>query len=46
MEKLDYLGQGDISLIENLYQQYLSDPQNIEESWRKFFEGFEFARKN
>ncbi|MHA1677401.1 MAG: 2-oxoglutarate dehydrogenase E1 subunit family protein, partial [Promethearchaeota archaeon] len=39
MEKLDYLGQGDISLIENLYQQYLSDPQNIEESWRKFFEG-------
>ncbi|MCD6598108.1 MAG: 2-oxoglutarate dehydrogenase E1 component, partial [Bacteroidales bacterium] len=46
MEKLDYLGQGDISLIENLYQQYLSDPQSIEESWKKFFEGFEFARNN
>lgn len=46
MEKLDYLGQGDISLIENLYQQYLADPQSVEESWKKFFEGFEFAREN
>ena len=46
MKKFDFLGQGDISSIENLYNQYLENPDSIDESWKKFFEGFEFARKH
>lgn len=46
MKKFDFLGQGDASYIESLYNQYLNDPQSVDESWSKFFEGFDFARKN
>ncbi len=31
------------SFIEAMYQQYLDDPQSIEQGWRLFFEGFDFA---
>ncbi len=34
-ENLDY--------IENLYQQFKSNPQSISPDWQKFFEGVEFA---
>ncbi len=46
MDKTEYLGMGDISAIESLYHQYLNDPGSLDDSWKKFFEGFEFARKN
>jgi 2-oxoglutarate dehydrogenase E1 component len=46
MDKFSYLGNADISVIEKQYQQYLENPESVEETWRKFFEGFEFARRN
>lgn len=46
MDKFSYLGNAGISSIEKQYNQFLSDPLSVEESWRKFFEGFEFAQKN
>ncbi|MEW6467960.1 MAG: 2-oxoglutarate dehydrogenase E1 component [Bacteroidota bacterium] len=46
MEKQSYLGNGEISAIEHLYEQYLKDEHAVESDWRKFFEGFEFARKH
>ncbi len=47
MKKNDsYLGSADPSVIENLYRDYMEDPSSVEEGWRKFFEGFEFARTN
>ena len=46
MDKQEYLGKADLNAIESLYEQYLENPKELEESWRKFFEGFEFARKN
>jgi len=46
MDKLEYLGKGDPATIEHFYQQYLEDPGGVDVSWRKFFEGFEFARKH
>lgn len=46
MDKYTYLSNVDIGTVENLYQQYLKDPNSVEETWQKFFEGFEFARKN
>lgn len=44
MNKFSFLGGVDAGEIENLYQQFMSDPDSIESSWRDFFEGFEFAR--
>jgi len=46
MDKFSFLGNNDINAIETLYNQYLEKPENIEESWRLFFEGYEFSRKN
>jgi 2-oxoglutarate dehydrogenase E1 component len=46
MDKFSYLGNADVSSIEALYQQYLKDSTSVDEGWMKFFEGFEFARKN
>ena len=45
-EDYSYLGNLDIETIDALYQQYKEDPESIDTSWRDFFKGFEFARKN
>ncbi|MBT7038749.1 MAG: 2-oxoglutarate dehydrogenase E1 component [Bacteroidetes bacterium] len=41
---LSFLGNASSSMIEEMYQEYLKDPNSVEQSWKKFFEGFEFAR--
>jgi len=46
MDKFSYLGSGDVSAIENMYEQFLKSPESVDESWKEFFEGFEFARAN
>jgi 2-oxoglutarate dehydrogenase E1 component len=46
MDKFSYLGNGDVVAIEELFQQYLKDQNSVEADWRRFFDGFEFARKN
>ncbi|MDQ3050190.1 MAG: 2-oxoglutarate dehydrogenase E1 component [Bacteroidota bacterium] len=44
MDNYSYLGNADPSAIEDLYRQFLSQPASLEDGWRKFFEGFDFAR--
>jgi 2-oxoglutarate dehydrogenase E1 component len=46
MDHLSWLQHISAQEIEELYQQYLNDKQSVGEQWFKFFEGFEFARKN
>ncbi|MFZ4523081.1 MAG: 2-oxoglutarate dehydrogenase E1 component [Bacteroidales bacterium] len=46
MDKFNYLNQPDNSVIDGLYEQYKQDPASVDESWRKFFEGFEFCQAN
>ncbi|MCB0409204.1 MAG: 2-oxoglutarate dehydrogenase E1 component, partial [Flavobacteriales bacterium] len=46
MDKHSYLSNADGAVIEDYYQQYLNNPESVSEGWKKFFEGFEFARKN
>ena len=46
MNNLSFLGNAEIETIEGLYRDYLKDPESVEESWRQFFAGFEFARKH
>ena len=44
MDEFSYLGSSEIGSIEELYQQYLKDPESLDKSWQHFFRGFEFAR--
>ena len=46
MDKHSYLGQVDIEVIQQMYEQYRKDPASTEPSWKRFFEGFEFARES
>ncbi len=43
MDNLDFLGTTDPDIIEELYNKFKSNPEDVDESWRKFFEGFDFA---
>ena len=44
MDRFSLAGNHEIGAIEELYNSYLQNPQQVDESWRNFFEGFELAR--
>jgi 2-oxoglutarate dehydrogenase E1 component len=44
MDKFSYLSNAHPDYIDSLYKAYLADPESVDEGWRKFFEGFEFAQ--
>lgn len=46
MDKFSQVGNQEIAAIEELYSNYLADPESVDVSWKNFFAGFEFARKN
>ncbi len=41
--KFTYATATNAGYMEELYDKYRKDPNSVEESWRKFFEGYEFA---
>jgi len=45
MDKYSYISNADVGYIDQLYQSYKENPDNVDESWRKFFEGFEFSQQ-
>lgn len=44
MNRFTPLGNIDPQTVEQLYNAYLQNPDSVEEGWRKFFQGFDFAR--
>ena len=46
MDKFSQVGNQEIAAIEELYISYLANPESVDSSWKNFFAGFEFARKN
>lgn len=46
MDEFSFLGNSEISSIDQLYKKYLENPDVLDDSWKNFFKGFEFARKN
>ena len=46
MDKFSYLGNGDVSAIEELYQAYKRDQQLVDKEWQGFFAGFDFFQQN
>lgn len=43
MDKYSYIANADVNYIDELYKSYQQDPESVDHSWRKFFEGFEFS---
>ncbi|MDX1627120.1 MAG: 2-oxoglutarate dehydrogenase E1 component [Fulvivirga sp.] len=43
MDRYSYISNADVSYIDDLYQSFKKDPSSVDESWQKFFEGFEFS---
>ncbi|MTI39984.1 2-oxoglutarate dehydrogenase E1 component [Fulvivirga lutimaris] len=43
MDKYSYISNAHGSYIDELYKSYQSDPSSVDETWQKFFEGFEFS---
>jgi 2-oxoglutarate dehydrogenase E1 component len=39
-----FLGNMDPQVIDKMYNDYLTNPESVDESWHKFFQGFDFAR--
>jgi 2-oxoglutarate dehydrogenase E1 component len=46
MDKVSYVGNADVNAIDHLYKMYQQDPESVDIGWKKFFEGFDFARTN
>ncbi len=46
MDKFSFVGNSSIDAIDNLYRQYISDPESVDESYKLFFQGFDFVLKN
>lgn len=44
MDKFSYIANADGAYLESLYQSFKEDPASVDESWRFFFEGFDFSR--
>lgn len=43
MKDFQYITNSHPSFIENLYQDFVKNPENVDVEMRKFFEGFDFA---
>ena len=46
MDKFSYISNVEGAVIEDLYNSYLKAENSVDESWKKFFEGFDFAKTN
>ncbi|SKC23418.1 2-oxoglutarate dehydrogenase E1 component [Alkalitalea saponilacus] len=46
MDDFSFIGNSDIQSIEALYEQYKQNPDSVDESFAKFFKGFDFALKH
>ncbi len=46
MDRYNYLNNSDPAIIEDLYKKYKESPSELDEGWKSFFEGMDFATKN
>ncbi|MGI9545466.1 MAG: 2-oxoglutarate dehydrogenase E1 component [Cyclobacteriaceae bacterium] len=43
MDKYSYISNAHGAYIDELYRSYQNDPESVDASWQKFFEGYEFS---
>ena len=46
MDKFSFLNAAHTGFISDLYDQYLKNPDAVEQSWRSFFQGYDLANEN
>ena len=46
MDRFSFLGGVHAEFIDDLYQNYLKNPDATEPSWRAFFQGYDFSRES
>ncbi len=46
MDNYSFLGAANTAFFEEIYEQYLKEPDSVEASWRSFFQGYDFANEN
>lgn len=39
-----HLSSSDITFIDSLYENFKNNPESVDESWQRFFQGFEFSK--
>ncbi|MGK5094946.1 2-oxoglutarate dehydrogenase E1 component [Deltaproteobacteria bacterium TL4] len=45
MDIYSYLGNADIGVVNQLYEQYKKNPESVEPEWQIFFSGFDFSKE-
>jgi 2-oxoglutarate dehydrogenase E1 component len=45
MDKFSYISNADVGYLDQLYQNYKSDPNSVDATWQKFFEGYDFSQQ-
>jgi len=43
MDNYSYVSNAEISYVDEMYQSYRKDPSSVDETWQKFFEGYNFS---
>jgi len=46
MDKYSFLNTAHTAYFSDLYEQYISNPDSVEPSWRAFFQGYDFGSEN
>lgn len=46
LQKFSFASGQNLAFIDALYEKYRQDENSVDESWRQFFQGFEFALKS
>src|ERR1700730_13072258 len=44
MSRVTFATRWNLDALENAYQQWRTNPQAVDESWQRFFEGFELGQ--
>ncbi|MFP4094826.1 MAG: 2-oxoglutarate dehydrogenase E1 component [Cyclobacteriaceae bacterium] len=45
MDQYSYISNADIGYIDQMYKSYQQDPSSVDESWQKFFQGYDFSQE-
>ncbi|MAR20923.1 MAG: 2-oxoglutarate dehydrogenase E1 component [Flavobacteriales bacterium] len=45
MDKFSFLGSIHTSMVEEMYDKYIKDPNSVNENWASFFKGYNFANE-
>lgn len=41
---ISFLSNSEAQYVDSMYQQYLQNPDSVDETWQNFFKGYDFAR--